>query len=207
MSQQFDITDGIDLRKAEATRLRILDAAAQVFVAKGYVATRLTDIAEAAEMRAGSLYYHFGSKEEIFEAVLEIGMRSVVDAVRAQVEALGPDASHRARIGAAIDAHLTMLLQRGNYTSANFRNFGQIPLELQERHLPIRVDYGNYWRNLLEAARAAGEVRADADLSLIRMLLLGALNWSTEWYDAGGKPVAAIAQELHRMLFDGVGRT
>jgi len=197
----------IDLRKAEATRRRILDAAARVFMHKGYVATRLTDIAEEAEMRAGSLYYHFESKEQIFEEVLQIGIALVFDAVRAAVEELGPEVSHRTRIGAAIEAHLTMLLQHGDYTSANFRNFGQIQDALQLRHLPLRQAYGDYLRGLLEAARDAGEIRADADLSLVRMLLLGALNWSIEWYDPEKRPLAEIAGELQRMLFDGIGRT
>lgn len=207
LSQHLDTDTGIDLRKADATRLRILDAAALVFMEKGYVATRLTDIAAAADMRAGSLYYHFGSKEQIFEEVLDIGMRRVFEAVCAQIAALGPGANYRQRVAAAIEAHLTMLLQHGNYTSANIRNFGQIPVELQQRHMRQRDQYGDYWRDMLEQARAAGEIRTDTDLSLVRMLLLGALNWSTEWFDPDKKPVRAIADEMHRMLFDGIGET
>lgn len=200
-----DAASNIDLRKAEATRQRILDAAARVFVNKGYVATRLTDIAKAADMRAGSLYYHFESKEQIFEEVVDLGMRLVVESARDAVDALGPKASHRERVAAALEAHLRALLQQSDYTSANIRNFGQIPEELQQRHMARREDYGDYWRDLLQAARKAGEVRADADLSLVRMLVLGALNWSVEWYDPDKKPVEAIAAELHQMLFDGIG--
>jgi len=204
-SGSIESSTSFDLRKADATRLRILDAAALVFMEKGYVATRLTDIAATADMRAGSLYYHFGSKEQIFEEVLEIGMRRVFDAVRDSIEALGPKARYRDRIAVAIDAHLTMLLQHGNYTSANIRNFGQIPPDLQQRHLRIREEYGDYWRQLLENAQDAGEIRPEADLSLIRMLLLGAMNWATEWYDPDKRPVSDIAAEYHRLLFDGIG--
>ncbi len=203
-AQPAETGQQIDVRKAEATRRRILDAAARVFMHKGYVATRLTDIAEEAEMRAGSLYYHFDSKEQIFEEVLQIGIALVFDAVREAVEALGPQASHRERIGAMIEAHLSMLLQHGDYTSANFRNFGQIQDALQLRHLPLRQAYGDYLRELLEAAQTAGEIRADADLSLLRMLLLGALNWSIEWYDPEKRPLGEIAGELERLVFDGV---
>ena len=204
-SGSIEGSSSFDLRKADATRLRILDAAALVFMEKGYVATRLTDIAATADMRAGSLYYHFGSKEQIFEEVLEIGMRRVFDAVRDSIEALGPKALYRERVAVAIDAHLTMLLLHGNYTSANIRNFGQIPPDLQQRHLRIREEYGEYWRQLLEHAQAAGEIRPEADLSLIRMLLLGAMNWATEWYDPDKRPVSDIAAEYHRLLFDGIG--
>ena len=194
-----------DLSKAEASRQRILDAAAGVFTNKGYVATRLTDIAQAAEMGAGSLYYHFESKEQIFEEVLDIGMRQIAAAVSQAVEEQGADASHRARIGAAIEAHLITLLEPGDYAQANIRNFGQIPEDMQRRHLHLRTSYGNYWQALLQAAQDAGALRADANLSVLRMLLLGTLNWSAEWYDPEIGPLQGIAQELHRLLFDGAG--
>lgn len=48
--------------KGEVSRLKILDAAAPLFRQKGYTPSTLNEIGEAAEMRAGSLYYHFNSK-------------------------------------------------------------------------------------------------------------------------------------------------
>ena len=48
-------------------------------------------------------------------------------------------------------------------------------------------------------------MRVDANLSVLRMLLLGTLNWSAEWYDPEVGPLQGIAQELHRLLFDGAG--
>jgi AcrR family transcriptional regulator len=46
---------------------KILDAAAEVFSEQGYAA-RLSDIAERAGMKAGSLYYHFDSRESTWPA-------------------------------------------------------------------------------------------------------------------------------------------
>ena len=57
--------------KSAATRQRILDAAAKAFRRKGFVATRLQEIGDIAGMRAGSIYYHFDSKEQILEEVLD----------------------------------------------------------------------------------------------------------------------------------------
>lgn len=195
----------LDLSKAETSRRRILDAAACVFTNKGYVATRLTDIAQAAEMRAGSLYYHFESKEQIFEEVLDTGMQQIAAAVRRAVEDLGAGAGHRQRIAAAIEAHLASLLDLSNYSQANIRNFGQIPEDMQQRHLATRISYGDYWQSLLQAAQEAGAIRADANLSVVRMLLLGTLNWTAEWYDPEVGPLQGISRELHRLMFDGVG--
>ena len=77
--------------KSAATRRKILDAAARTFRDKGYAATTLNDIADAAEIRAASLYYYFRSKEDLLDAVFGIGMQRVVDAVRQRSAALSSD--------------------------------------------------------------------------------------------------------------------
>jgi len=53
-----------------ATKDRILDAAEALFMAHGYEATSLRAITAAAEVNTDAVNYHFGSKEELFEAVL-----------------------------------------------------------------------------------------------------------------------------------------
>ena len=61
----------------------ILDAAAQLFRRKGYRVTSMRDIAAASGMLAGSLYYHFASKEELLVAVYAEGVRRISVSVRA----------------------------------------------------------------------------------------------------------------------------
>jgi TetR/AcrR family acrAB operon transcriptional repressor len=56
---------------AEQTRQDLLDAALTIFSQKGYTAARLEDIAEAAGVTRGAIYHHFGSKSELFLALLE----------------------------------------------------------------------------------------------------------------------------------------
>lgn len=51
--------------KREATRQDILAAAGVLFIKKGYEATSVDDIAEAANVAKGTLYYHFKSKDEV----------------------------------------------------------------------------------------------------------------------------------------------
>ncbi len=97
--------------KSDISRARILDAAAKMFRQKGYAATTLIEIARAAGMQAGSLYYHFGSKDELLEEVLDIGMRRVHEAVEESQERLPADSSHRDRIRVAVEAHLTYVEQ------------------------------------------------------------------------------------------------
>ncbi|MGE0151036.1 MAG: TetR/AcrR family transcriptional regulator [Reyranellaceae bacterium] len=190
--------------KSAATRRKILDAAARTFRDKGYAATTLNDIADAAEIRAASLYYYFRSKEDLLEAVFGIGMQRVVDAVRQRSAALPADATLAQRIQVAIEAHLEMLLQQGDYTSANIRIFGQVPKSVQRKQLPLRENYAEFWRELLEKAQRAGEIRADIDLGITRMLILGTLNWCTEWVDLRRGPVREIARQACLLVLDGI---
>ncbi|HVW43588.1 MAG TPA: TetR family transcriptional regulator [Amycolatopsis sp.] len=160
----------------------MLDAAAKVFKEKGYMATRLADIAAVANIQAGSLYYHFTSREDLVEEVLRVGQDTTSDLVRQRVDTLPADASNVDRIREAMKAHLAAVLEIGDYTSATIRILGQVPDDVRRRRLIAQREYGNYWRQLLEDAREAGEIRKDVDLSAIRMMMMGALNSSTEWY-------------------------
>lgn len=193
-------------RKSEETRERLLDAAAKVFRDRGYAGARLADIAEAAGMHPPGVYYYFGSKEDLVEEVLRVGVARARAFVQERVAALPGEASALDRLRAAIEAHVLMVLEIGDYTSANIRIFGQVPDDVRGRHLADQRAYGNVWRGLLEDARAAGDLRPDVDLSVIRMLLLGALNWTAEWFRPGRQSATEVAREAMAMICDGIGR-
>ncbi|WP_240958050.1 ScbR family autoregulator-binding transcription factor [Streptomyces barkulensis] len=61
--------------RALRTRRAILEAAASVFEEKGYDAAKLTEILERAQVTKGALYFHFASKEELAQAVLDAQTR------------------------------------------------------------------------------------------------------------------------------------
>lgn len=52
-------------------RNQILEAARKLFVERGYVATKMSDIAELAGLSKGGVYFHFVSKEDVFSALVE----------------------------------------------------------------------------------------------------------------------------------------
>ena len=56
--------------KAEATRARLLEVAAEVFVEQGYAAVSLRDIAVAAGVTKGAIYGHFRSKGQLLVEVI-----------------------------------------------------------------------------------------------------------------------------------------
>ncbi|MGM0584659.1 MAG: TetR family transcriptional regulator [Pseudomonadota bacterium] len=195
--------------KAERTREAILRSAARLIRDRGYTATTLRAIAAEAEVEAGSIYYHFRSKEEILDEVLDRGLREMRDGLAAATaEPCAGPAEHRARIAAAIRAHLRRLMAHGEFTSANIRNYGRLPADVRRRHRPVRAEYSALWERLLADARKAGAIRADVDPSSARQVILGALNWTVEWFDAAPGPGRMSAQDYAEMcvalILDGV---
>jgi AcrR family transcriptional regulator len=193
--------------KSERTRARILDAAAQVFSERGYSGARLVDIAAVAGIQTGSLYYHFDSREALVEEVLRLGLDRAFVRVREEVTGLGPDATALERLRTAVRAHIAAILERGAYTSANARIFGQVPEEVRRRHYADQQAYGAYWNGLIEDAGRAGQLRPGLDPYVVRMLLFGAMNWAAEWYrPSRGRPPELIGEHLVTMALDGLAR-
>jgi AcrR family transcriptional regulator len=64
-------TGGPRSRKGQATRVRLLESAKQVFAETGFLEARISDIADGAGLSHGSFYHYFESKEAIFREVAE----------------------------------------------------------------------------------------------------------------------------------------
>lgn len=192
------------MSKSEGTRQRIRDAAAKMFRKKGYEAATLNDIGRKADIRAPAIYYYFGSKEKLLEEVLDVGIDRIHDAVRDAVDAMPAEASHRERVEKAVHIHLATLLQHSDYTAANIINFGLAPRKVRAQNHVRREAYGDFWRELLQKAQNSGEIGSHIDLSLLRLFLIGALDWSHEWYRPEQKPIKQMAKEISNMLFDGI---
>ena len=72
--------------KGERTAERILDAAEALFAERGYAGTALRDVASEVGLRTPSLYNHFESKDSLYAAVLERGIRPVFEVLSEVVE-------------------------------------------------------------------------------------------------------------------------
>ena len=186
-----------------ATRERILLEAARLFRHHGYAATTLREVADASGIKAGSIYYHFESKDQILGEVLDKGIQVVAETVRQRVDALPADATARERVAAAIEGHLWGLLHHGDFTSANIRIYGQIPAAAKHRHRKSRRDYADYWDRLLEDALERGELRPDSSTAVIRLFVIGALNWTVEWYNPQKGSFQDFVKQIRAIVFDG----
>lgn len=189
---------------AADSRQLILETAARLFRHEGFAATTLRAIASNCGMQAGSIYYHFASKDAIVGEVLNIGVQRVFDAVKAAVEALPANATLAETLHSAIDAHFRGLLLAQDFTSANIRIMGQVPAHVRESHRALRRRYERYWRDMLVRLQERGEIRPGPDLQRTVFYLFGAMNWATEWYDERKSGLDVVAAELAELVAHGL---
>src|ERR1700741_4321705 len=178
-----DTAAGDTASKSARTRSRILDAAAHVLSVKGYAGTRLSDVADYAELQAPAIYYYFASREDLIEEVMYAGIADMRKHLQGVLDAFGPEDSPMDKILAAVEAHLRHELELSDYASASIRNAGQIPERLRARQRKEEAAYGRIWRRLFDEAQAKGQLRSDLDARHAQLLVIGALNWAAEWFD------------------------
>jgi AcrR family transcriptional regulator len=186
-------------------RLRILDEAAALFLRRGYAATSLRGIAAAAGMKAGSVYYHFASKEALLEAILRRGLEVMVRAFE-EAEAATRALDGRSRIAAHVRAHLAALFEHGPYTAAHVTTFRTAPPAVREAIVPERDAYEAMWTRLLEELAAKGEIDGETPIGLSRLILFGAMNSSLEWFDPERGRLDDFAGTVTGQLWEGVKR-
>jgi len=187
-----------------SSRDTVLDTAARLFRHRGYAATSLRDIAAECGMKAGSLYYHFASKDEIVGEVLRIGVERVFEDVRKAVVRLPADAPAETLIATAVATHLKALLALQDYTSANLRIFAHVPEAIRSEHLHTRDAYEKFWATLFARCARSGAFDPRRNLRLARFFLIGAMNGSLEWFDPARAPIETVAKELTATMLHGL---
>src|SRR5947209_4605937 len=190
--------------KSALTRRRILDAAAQVLSVKGYGGLRLTDVAAVAELQAPAIYYYFPGRDDLIEEVMWSGIADMREHLLGILDAMPAKASALDRLMAAVEAHLRHALEISDYTTASIRNSGQVPQAIRKRQVREEERYGEVWRKLINDLARSGALRRELDLYIAQMLVLGALNWTVEWWDSRRGSVDAVVANAQTLVRHGL---
>lgn len=180
-------------QRADSRLPRVLDCAARAFRRNGYHGASIREIVRSVGMLPGSLYCHFASKEDLFVAVYEEGVRRL----RAAVErALGHETDPWRRVQAACVAHLETLLDGGDYAQLMVRVQPRDVPQAARRLVAARDGYERLFGELIDALPLGAAVsRSD-----VRLMLLGALNWAPTWYRPGKRSPGDIARAFVEIM-------
>ncbi len=180
-------------RRQGNRREPLLEAAARRFLRHGYAAASMRDIAADAGMQPGSIYYHFPSKADLLVAVHEEGLRRITEAVSAALD--GAEGPWR-RLETACIAHLGVLLEGGDFFRAVMAEMPGPAQPGRRRVTRMRDAYEAIFIALLDDL----PLPKDVDRRDLRLMLLGAMNWSHRWYRPGADSPESIARKFVHFL-------
>jgi AcrR family transcriptional regulator len=172
-----------DRRHTEHGRERkqqLVDAAAELFAANGYSATRIQDICRRAGVAKGLFYWYFPTKQELF-AELVRSMRLRLR--KAQAAAMDPDADPLTRIRQGTEASVRFNVDHAGY-------FSLLDVERADRSHAELLREGSdvYLRDVMtivREAQAAGLVAADEPADVLAHGVLGAVSSFTHAWRTG----------------------
>ena len=193
-------------------RQAMIAAAAEVFRVKGLSETSLQDVSVSIGVDRATLYYYFGSKEQLFRAVILESIEDVVATAKSISEGPG---TGRARLTALIShivcsfetfyPSLHIFVQEDMRRLKDQHNAGA---GIEERRLAQLADeYMATLENLISEAVDNGEFRKVGSPRHTALVVQGAVNWMHRWFDpCGGPPAGELSELFVSILLDGLAQ-
>jgi TetR/AcrR family transcriptional regulator len=166
-------TQDTALEGDESVRSRLLDAASRHFAQKGYAATTVREIVEAAGVTKPVLYYYFGNKEGIYLQIMEKALGTVHDLIAETMRSAG---SARERIELLLDRTFTVMLEHLDVVRVMDSIYYGPPQGAPFFDFEIfHQEFEGALQTLVERGIALGELRP-ADPEVVTLAILGALD-------------------------------
>ncbi len=137
---------------AASTQRRILDAATVLFYEKGYHASTMREVAAAVGIKAGSLYNHYASKEELLFRIAEGVMQELLDAGRMAVVASSPP---REQLRELVRSHVVYHAEQRYRAKVADDQLNALGPDRRSVVVALRDAYERLWRDVLDAGREA----------------------------------------------------
>jgi TetR/AcrR family transcriptional regulator, cholesterol catabolism regulator len=174
-------------------RQQILEAAARQFSANGYQGANMRDVAADAGVLAGSIYYHFESKEALFVAVHAAAVDMMTEAARNAVRGIDDPWQ---RLEEAAAAHCAALNGGDAFMGVIAPIYPVAAGAVRDALTRQRDGY----ERMFAAMIGDIEIPLGVDPKIFRLHLLAALNGTKFWYRPGGETPSEIGRQLVRML-------
>jgi AcrR family transcriptional regulator len=178
----------------------IIKAAGRLFREKGYECTSVRDLATAVGLQSGSLFFHFKSKEEILVSLLEGGLlRAAAILERHLAKAVTP----REKLSAILHGHLEAILhEERDAFYVVLRDWRTLSPSSRKKVIALRDQYENRIAISLDELSRTGLIPQNT--RLFRLFLLGALNWTVQWYRPdGGLTIEQLADNFLDIMLPG----
>jgi AcrR family transcriptional regulator len=161
----------------------VLEAAVQIFAAKGYENASMQEIGETLGLLKGSIYYYTPSKENLLFAVIEsVHAEMMSNLARAKAR----DGDVESRIRAFLEDMVSLTVDRLEHASVFQREFRHLAPKNQDEIRQERRQYEAFFQALLREGQQEGKVRTDVEPKILMIGGFTMINAIPTWYRRGG---------------------
>jgi AcrR family transcriptional regulator len=163
-------------------RLEILRSAADAFTRNGFTRATMGEIADKVQMAKGNLYYYFPSKQDLLFFCQDESLGRLIEKATDISKTKG---TADEQLRAMIVFHIQTILQElpGSTAHTDFRS---LPRPLLQKVIRKRDRYESAYRSVIERGIRQGIFRR-CNVKTATWAILGALNWSVQWFSPKGK--------------------
>ena len=175
------------------TKRKIFEASMKLFAEKGYDSTSVEEITSEVGVAKGTLYYHFSSKEEIFEFLVKEGMQLLKNSINIKTE---QQVKYIDKLRATVLIQIKIILKYGNFMSIVLR-------EVWGRSQRSKIcqkyvdEYITIIENLVKQGIEDGELKK-ADSEIIASELFGLACGNLYYKKDHGIDVAKLYKEIDK---------
>lgn len=184
-------------------RDEMMAVAERLFAERGYEATSVRDIADALDIKPGSLYAHIETKEELLWDILQAAADRFFVAVR---PILDSDLVVMEKFKRAMAAHVKVITDSAQSAAVFLNEWRHLSEPRRSEFAARRDEYEALFRALVHEGIHQGEL-GDVDEKFATLLILSSMNWVYQWYRPDGPMTPQeIARKLTEMLLNGLRR-
>lgn len=174
---------------ANTTEERIRAAAISLFARRGYAATGIRELAEAAGLQTASLYHWMGTKEQLLRSLLLDGNRRLLACAQLHLDAAAPPEQ---RLVALVQVHVLVHAHQREEAIVVDAELKSLGPEARAEVVAVRDRYEGLWSAALEDGVAAGVFTVE-QVRVARLALLSMCTNVAHWYSpAAGDDEALV---------------
>ncbi|MBO0833866.1 MAG: TetR/AcrR family transcriptional regulator [Actinobacteria bacterium] len=182
-----------------ARRRQLLDAAMEVFVARGYHAAAMDEIAERAGVSKPVLYQHFPGKQELYLALLDESIEALVEEVRTALKSTN---DNRQRVTATFSAYYSYISENKGTFRLIFESDLTSEPAVRQRIDKADQSCGDMISEVIKQDAGIGDDEAKLlGISLVGMAQVSARYWLST---LGSIPRDAAEQLVARLAWRGI---
>ncbi len=188
---------------ARALRRRIVEVATKLFASRGFTATTMREVAQAAGCTKPALYYYFDSKAALFLAII----REQTDRIHVLLDVhLTTDQPLRKKLQHAMAAYFQHVREEPHALAVLARaelhtEHGQPSFDFRS----LREMYKDMLRRVLRGGVTRGELRHDLDMDDVLAVFIGVVDYRCTLWLTNGEPIPLdYPERVVSLLFEGL---